>query len=209
MNSWTCTWNTFKWGKKPALQELEGIKINLPFRISSKTWIRASVSSWPVCGSIWWLCALINSLPEVLSWIAVWGIWRPVTGINAFVTVELPTHSDHMMLELISTRTNPGLCDPPRLSLPRHSLTDYQTDQCGWYFTHICEENGITLADWPFLVFSGIHQSCYNCWNPILLLLNLFLTVWSEKCTRVVHWRSFSRALIVFRLLLSSQRSRC
>lgn len=62
----------------------------------------------------------------------------------------------------------------------------------------ICVENRITLADWPFLVFSGIHQSCYNCWNPILLLLNLFLTVWSEKCTRVVHWRSFSRALIVF-----------
>lgn len=170
--------------------------------------------------SLWFylvaFCALINSLPEVLSWIAVGGIWRPVSGINAFVTVELPTYSDHMMLELISTRTNPGLCDPPRLSLPRHSLTDYQTDQCGWYFTHICLvwtcshlcREWDNIGGWSFLVFSGIYQSCYNCWNPILLLLNLFLTVWSEKCTRVVHWRSFSRALIVFLLLLISQRSR-
>ena len=37
---------------------------------------------------------------------------------------------------------------------------------------------------------------------------SLFLTVWSETCTRVARWRSFCSALAVLLLFLLAQRSR-
>ena len=40
--------------------------------------------------------ALMHNVPDLLNWIQVWGTWGPVSGINAFIIQELPTHYGHI-----------------------------------------------------------------------------------------------------------------
>lgn len=56
------------------------------------TWIRASVGSWTAAGVN---LPVVRDVPLVLQWIQVWGMWRPVRNITAFILQEPQTRCSH------------------------------------------------------------------------------------------------------------------
>uniref|UniRef100_A0A6Q2ZD85 Ubiquitin carboxyl-terminal hydrolase 4 n=1 Tax=Esox lucius TaxID=8010 RepID=A0A6Q2ZD85_ESOLU len=77
----------------------ESFFYQVSWRMSSQTWIRASVSSWTVCGATWPASdAPIHNVPEVLNWIQVWGTW----------TSDLPDHSTVLLQHVVPADTAYG-----------------------------------------------------------------------------------------------------
>lgn len=56
------------------------------------TWIRPSVGSWTVAGVN---LPVVRDVPLVLHWIQVWGMWRPVRNITAFILQKPLTRCSH------------------------------------------------------------------------------------------------------------------
>ncbi len=75
--------------------------------ISSQTWIRASVSSWAVCGATWWHQMHQYIMSQRFSIGFRSGEPEPVSGINTFIFQELPTHSGQLRLGIVLHQEQP------------------------------------------------------------------------------------------------------